>query len=1254
MSDQYAYLRQKLNHLVQQDGGLLVFEYYGYTPSRRAQKTNPFRNEKTSSFFITEKFGKIIFKDFGDDSFKGDCWKFVQLFEKCNYQQSLEILAKIYGIGYTQIHTTNRSRTRLPKKEKRKQASKKLLEIQFKEFSNEELQFWQNKGNIDLTTLMKNKVQSVKSFKIQYSEGQVREYVNLSFIFSYEIVPNEAYKLYMPKSAYRVYGQAKTVFLPNLDPARKKIHPEYTYHFGMETLDKNLPTILCAGEPDCLALKAAGYNAFTLGDERANLPEYIQQKLQSDIPNASTNLENLSVLYDTDYTGLKSSLILAQKYGIQRLVLPKLKKQKSSDHPKPTHNDVCDYLGIYGWDEDLELLLHQQTFRNRDYHLKQVPCFEVKKYLVEKTEVLTRFIQKYKRIQIDANAGIGKTYTLLSRLPEKLNKPILFVVPFAIQVEQIEQEYQNQVDGLVCFGNQHVNGFEDEEFAFRGKSIGKINVCTYDRVKKVYDFLNQDSLKDLLIVVDESHLLTSEYAYRTQAIHNVLEICQKADKIVYLSATPDYTLCQFSGFRLIRFQRAANPSIHIQAYDYQGSPKKALLKLLLISQQTTQQGITIVRLNNKTLAKVLANLLVEKNLYQEGEIDFVFSEKRIGINTPAKESIVNTSKIPDQVRLLFVTACFDCGINILNQNVQNIISFETRHTDNCKDTFKQFVARFRELAQVKIWVCKPIHYQEYPPLKERSKLYTRLEKEARNKLSLLPYNDLQVVENISQGVHDIARFGLNTPKTPKYIKANLDISATHKLLKKEENQYTVNYNYIRFSLKEYERKCLNSNHFYQELIEELPNTRLCKRNKLDLKANDPHFNQLDSLLKEEKELKKTRIHTVCQVMNAKPAEFFNAVHHEYRDLTLKRKIKSQYIITPRSTSVSLAGLLDNNPVQKTNLRKNTPNIHHFDEEIITLSHRYFYLKDLLIPEHKIPGLLEKHASDIDFGKLCKILNNQISILVWKKAGSQLSRLITDQRKLDDIHWLALVRDEIKEWHTTTYQQKKSAGLKSKLKSLHYDLKLLQYRQRNVFFEAVGILTYIQQGAKLKSQYRSIKRNYKSIQRKIGRLRQKISQLENQYQQSIIQGIELNTLSERLNKLRTYYSDHQGVTANLRIVSSLFETKVQRRAILTKDQAQVWQYQEKQIVTIGSPLEFDQAMEQLGFTDLESKHYQEYLEYQIQLDLVKNQRFLSKNLQKSQEPPIDRHDPSAKTAITDHKNKIRENKHGYPDFWDQSV
>ncbi|NJO00286.1 MAG: DEAD/DEAH box helicase family protein [Bacteroidia bacterium] len=854
MTENNNYLKTALEQAIAKDGGLAVFQHYGFEPSRRAQKVNPFREERTSSFFVTRCYGKIIFKDFGDDEVKGDCWKFVKRYENADNRQAFQILCRIYGLNgadfWRPSPVPRRSKKPFSDRKKNQEPDfhKKIIDISFKDFSEDELAFWQQKGGVDLKTLQANQVKSVSFLKLQTGPWHFQQFGNVHFVFAIEIVPNQTYKLYMPEAGYRIYGKSKTIFLPNLEAARSEIDPNYAYAFGLDTLRPNEPVIICAGEADCLALKAAGYNAFTLGDERSTIPDFILKKLKDQGIDLLASPQEHAVLYDTDYTGLKASQELARRYGFQQWSLPKLKKQIRKGQPKPHYNDFCDYWHQYGIDHDLCLMLGQRTFSTQDFTLHTVPTFKVKQYLTEKSDLLAQFIRQHKHVQIDADAGIGKTYALLDEVSRQMDQPIIFAVPFAIQVEQIEKEYAARVPGLVCFSNQYLQKVDAEEQAIFGLPVGKVNVCTFDRIQTVAGQLARTHGNNYRVVVDESHLLTSEYDYRTKAIHDVLEVCHQAAGVVYMSATPDYSLCKFSGFRLIRFKREINPEIKLHAIDYKGDAKKVLLRLLLEDRlkslpqpgDSAAGSLSIVRLNNKTLAKMIAEALVAQGFYKKDEIDFVFSEKRKGENTESKKCIVNESRIPEQVKLLFVTSCFDCGINILNTNISKIISFETRPSDHCKDTLKQLIARFRNLDKVSLWVCKPEHYKKLSSQGDKVDLYQRLVSDAQSKLELLPYNNQVCYQAIYQSVNDIEKYGFGSKQAPRYIKANPDISAIHKLLMldKKTGNFAINYNYIRFILKDYECKCLSSDKFYEHLLQELPHMQMAFRTSIQADQDD--------------------------------------------------------------------------------------------------------------------------------------------------------------------------------------------------------------------------------------------------------------------------------------------------------------------------------------------------------------------------------------------------------------------------------
>lgn len=227
---------------------------------------------------------------------------------------------------------------------------KTLSNITFKDFTQKELDFWQSKGQISEKTLNKLGVKSIASFEISENQNTVFRAKDLNFVFAYPTNSEKSYKLYMPIESERpAYYKAKTGYLPNLEACRE-IDANYEYTFGLNELKGN-KAVICEGEADCLALIEKGYNAFTLGAVKGFLSESITNQLRA------KGINHISILFDTDFAGVTHSEKLKKELGFfdcEIIEIPRLKRQITDKDEKPTHNDICDYIGLYGFDEDLQ------------------------------------------------------------------------------------------------------------------------------------------------------------------------------------------------------------------------------------------------------------------------------------------------------------------------------------------------------------------------------------------------------------------------------------------------------------------------------------------------------------------------------------------------------------------------------------------------------------------------------------------------------------------------------------------------------------------------------------------------------------------------------------------------------------------------------------------------------------------------------------------------------------------------------------
>lgn len=649
------------------DGGYAIFAYYGFNPSTQAQKTNPFREERTSSFYITRKnSGQYFFKDFGDDNIKGKALKFIMLYENCDYKTAIDKARKIYNKSLENVDYTSKSFQDKKPLDKDKNISKTCLHsITFKDFTPAELDFWWEKGEIDLQTLQDNKVKSVQAFSFE-KRGKTRQAQNLSFVFAYEIVPNKVYKLYMPKRAYRPYiwRDLKTVFLPNLDLAKEKFGENYTYTFGFDNLDKDKNMILCAGEPDCLALKAKGHNAFTFGHERASLPQDFE-----------IDTKKLALLYDTDFTGISQAKKFSKTHKVPFIELPKLEKQIKKSDPKPQANDVCDYVQLFGFDEDLQKNIYAQHYLNKGA-LKGFGQYITNKHF-ENPE-LFKVLDMNKKIILEAIAGSGKTEMII-HYAQKMQKRLILVLPYTVLTSQAKQRFEQ--NKIIC-----IDGNSKAEDILEAEESHLVAV-TYNSLNKItssFDYKND------LLCVDEFHNLVLQYNFRQSENQFIYEEMQKFEQVVLMSATP-LTLFEELDYKTIKVETKRQKQIKIHSIKTRPELNNMQVAYDLIST-TPENQITVLRWDNIDKLKALKTLLIQKNLAKAEDIFLLYADDFIEQDEVYLKMIAE-EKIPENIKFLFCTSKITDGLNIKNTNIYRSISIgeQWHHLEY------QFLERFRKI-----------------------------------------------------------------------------------------------------------------------------------------------------------------------------------------------------------------------------------------------------------------------------------------------------------------------------------------------------------------------------------------------------------------------------------------------------------------------------------------------------------------------------------------------------------------------------
>ena len=315
--------------LLKTNNGLDVFRHFvpgDWKPGKNF--LNPFYEDKNASCNIYKdiKTGIYKIKDFGEERFSGDCFTLVGLLYSLDCRYAKEFQEILMVINH-ELSLGIDSKTEKPvallqrKKETLNKASETMGKVEkpkplkppvFKEFSGEELSYWQSYA-ITPYVLHHFNVKSLQSFPACNKEGQ--EYgFNSSVdepIFGY------CQKLFI--KVYRPFSKIRFLYLGEKPP---------NYIFGLEQLPpKGDILFITGGEKDVMSLYAKGFHAICFNSENTVIPKEIIKKL-------SYRFRHVILLYDTDESGLKASQKHAEglkEFEVGRLLLPLPGTKESKD-----------------------------------------------------------------------------------------------------------------------------------------------------------------------------------------------------------------------------------------------------------------------------------------------------------------------------------------------------------------------------------------------------------------------------------------------------------------------------------------------------------------------------------------------------------------------------------------------------------------------------------------------------------------------------------------------------------------------------------------------------------------------------------------------------------------------------------------------------------------------------------------------------------------------------------------------------------
>jgi hypothetical protein len=734
-----------LHEIFQSDGGARVFRHFGFDVGSRY--VSPFRSDASHKNFsvFRDKRGRVYFKDFaaGDEA-SGNFLKLLELYGYADFRSQLDFAAALYGFDSASVgfgkHALPRpiaETKKYPTAERiasgaQNENAFRITALETAPFTGEELSVLAklSGGFITREILQEHGARALRRY---HYEG-----VN-KFGSAYNGSKQPRFTLVVPAADGNYYGYCyfKSDTYSTFPQSAKNFHLKFhaytsdvKFSLGLETLRPNEAAYIVEGVKDFFVARAVGLNAFTLGGVQTRLPDAVRFRL-------AANGNSLAILFDTDFAGISSSKKLAasvndahgkspqpplsrgsQILSSHVLTLPRLARQDTNDAPKPTENDLADYVCRYGFDDELRAALTTPAVL-RSITLTcggvTAPARElvITKHCAETPAAISTIeeaITHTPRLFLSAPTGSGKTFLMLRHVAMNHHQltggRTIFVVPTIALAEQIEQEYLDLP--LIS-----ITGSDTSLSLLEARTSSKIIVCTADSLPKILYSKQHNSEKhdaekqttngllneeNLLLIVDEAHKLFTDYAYRDAAMRGVMSAIERVgeesatNRVVCISATPNLFLHaapERLRFEYLHLRTTAQPLRRLAFCPYQCREQEAVNAIL----REKEHGAVVVRINSESALRTVQTLLLQNGVSAD-DIDLITSRRRT--TSTEYKSITKESRITR--RIILTTSLLDCGVNILNTDIRAVLIFDERDPA----TIVQFASRFRRVENLSI------------------------------------------------------------------------------------------------------------------------------------------------------------------------------------------------------------------------------------------------------------------------------------------------------------------------------------------------------------------------------------------------------------------------------------------------------------------------------------------------------------------------------------------------------------------------
>lgn len=261
---------------------------------------SPFRNERTPSFIIGDKHGRLTFIDFGDTSKRGSCFDFVRMLFNVNLDEALKMIDRDLGLGMTRTTNTQEYKRIISEYKQPIKMSKTYTSVQavVRRFTKEELAYWAQ-YHISEDELKANNVYSLS--KVYLNKQLVTSSLDeLRFGYLYD----DRWKIYRPFAKDKRYK-----WVPNNVPITAMDGKEDIKQCDVAFINKSKKDYMVMKKlfPCSCAVQNEGLGCFSPENV-----EYIKSNSASQI-----------LSFDSDVTGVENSQQITQMFDFGYCNVPR-------------------------------------------------------------------------------------------------------------------------------------------------------------------------------------------------------------------------------------------------------------------------------------------------------------------------------------------------------------------------------------------------------------------------------------------------------------------------------------------------------------------------------------------------------------------------------------------------------------------------------------------------------------------------------------------------------------------------------------------------------------------------------------------------------------------------------------------------------------------------------------------------------------------------------------------------------------------